>query len=156
MRVLSDRELEQLALGALERDSRVDPQEVSVRVENGTAYVTGSVDSAAERRAVQEDLEAIAEVVRVVDMLTLRNYRDRPGEEIAASVKNSLIRDTTVDAGRISVTAEDGVVTLHGSVSSYAQKRAAEDVAWWMPGVTDVASFLQVEESAESLSEWER
>mgnify|MGYP000123800755 CR=1 FL=1 len=156
MRVLRDRELEQLALEVLERDSRVDPREVSVRVENGTAYVTGSVDSAAERRAVQEDLEAIAEVVRVVDMLTLRNYRDRPGEEIAASVKNSLIRDTTVDAGLISVTAEDGVVSLHGRVSSYAQKRAAEDVAWWTPGVTDVASFLQVEESAESLSEWDR
>ncbi len=144
MRVLGDREIEEMAGQALAADSRVDPHEVSLRVEGGVLYVSGAVDSAAERRAVQEDLEAIAGTVSVVDMLTLRNYVERTNEELAAGVRRALSRDLAVGTTSISVRAEDGVVTLSGGLESHAQKRAAEDVAWWTPGVTDVVNRLRV------------
>ena len=144
MAVPNDRELEELIDKALSRDSRVDRGEIEVRVESGVVYVSGTVDSAAERRAAQEDIESAA-VDRVVDTLTLGNFVERTDEELKAAVQRALARDIAVDSQPISIHAEDGVIVLSGEVSSSAQKYAAEDVAWWTPGVTDVISHLEVD-----------
>jgi osmotically-inducible protein OsmY len=52
--------------------------------------------------------------------------------------------DPRVDASRIGVAASDGVVTLTGSVASYAEKIAAEAAAKRVSGVKAVANDLQV------------
>lgn len=145
MRVLNDNEIQQAILDILSRDSRIDLKEINIRVENGAIYITGIVDSAAERKAVQEDLETADLNGRIVEVLTLRNHIERTDEELAAAVKQALVRDITVDGQAIKVEAADGLVTLEGWLTSYAQKRAAEDVAWWTPGVTNVASHILVD-----------
>lgn len=145
MQVLGDREIEESVRNMLAQDSRVDVREINVRVENGVVYVSGAVDSAAERRAIQEDLESVLNVGRFIDTLTLRNYVERTNEELAASVMNVLVRDRMVDASDIAVNASDCRITLNGRVGSYAQKRAAEEDAWWTPGVVDVVNRLQVD-----------
>ena len=144
MAVPNDREIEELIDKALSRDSRVDRGEIEVRVESGVAYVSGTVDSAAERRAAQEAIESTP-VDRVVDTVTLGNFVERTDEELKAAVERALARDIAVDCSPISVHAEDGVIVMAGKVSSSAQKYAAEDVAWWTPGVTDVISHLEVD-----------
>ena len=144
MAALTDREMTDLVNRVLSRDSRVDPREIEVRVENGVVYVSGAVDSAAERRAAQEDIESTP-AERVVDTIRLRNFVERTDEELQAAVKQALVRDIAVDAGPVEVEARSGAVTLVGRTASYAQKYAAEDVAWWTPGVTDVVSHLEVD-----------
>jgi len=144
MPVLTDHEMAELVEDALRRDSRVDRREIDICVENGVVFVSGEVDSAAERRAAQEDLESTP-AQRIVNTLTLRNFVERTDEELRASVKQALLRDLAVDATLIVVDAREGVVTLAGRVGSSAQQYAAEDVAWWTPGVTDVVSHLHVD-----------
>ncbi|MCL5104658.1 MAG: BON domain-containing protein [Armatimonadetes bacterium] len=138
-----DRKVEELVTSVLSKDSRIDFSEIKVKVENGVVYLSGTVDSAAERRAAQEDLESAPPVETVVDQLTLRNFIERTDEELAESVRRALIRDITLDARQIKVEATGGVVTLSGRVESYAQKSAAENVALWTPGVVDVISHLE-------------
>ncbi|MHB9037388.1 MAG: BON domain-containing protein [Armatimonadota bacterium] len=140
-----DREMEELVTVALRMDSRIDLSEISVRVDDGVVYLSGTVDSAAEKNAAQEDLQATTGVGQIVDQLALRNYIERSDEELRHSVKQFLIRDIDVDAQPIEVEARGGVVTLTGRVASYAQKTEAECVAWWIPGVTDVISRLEVD-----------
>ena len=53
--------------------------------------------------------------------------------------------EPSVDASNIAVMAKDGVVTLTGHVSSYAQKVAAERAAWRVNGVKAIAQKIQVE-----------
>lgn len=139
-----DSRVEQLVRNALMNDSRIDLSEIQVRVENGVVYLTGTVDSAAERRAAHEDLMSATEVEQVVDQLQLRNYVERTDEELAHCVRQALMRDIDVDPSSIVIGANNGAVTLSGSVSSYAQKLGAENVAWWTPGVTEVANRLDV------------
>lgn len=145
MDVTRDREMERLVTGALKRDSRVDLGEITVRVESGIAYLTGMVDSAAERVAAQQNVEATLGPGKMVDQLTLRNFVERTDQELEAEVKQALHRDLAVDAGPITVKADSGVVSLSGRVLSYAQCYAAENVAWWTPGVTEVRSHLVVD-----------
>ncbi len=71
-----------------------------------------------------------------------RNYR-RSDERIHEDVSHSLWADGQLDASEITVAVKDGVVTLDGTVDSRADKRAAEDLAWDVPGVVDVMNNLR-------------
>jgi len=147
MNQIIDREIEQMVRRFLDNDPRIDTSEIDVRVEGGTVYLTGAVDSAAERHAIQEDIQAAADVEGIVNQLRLRNFVERSDEELVEEVKHALIRDISVDADPIKVVAKGGEVVLSGCVETLAQKNAAEDIAWWTPGVTDVISHLEIEET---------
>jgi osmotically-inducible protein OsmY len=60
------------------------------------------------------------------------------------AVLAALRYEPSVTAAHIGVTAEDGVITLTGHVSTYAQKHAAETVALGVRGVAAVAEELEV------------
>ena len=64
--------------------------------------------------------------------------------DIQHSVQHELEWDPRVDAAHIGVTAQSGVVTLSGRVSSYAEKVAAERAAKRVYGVHAVADELVV------------
>ena len=145
MSQVTDRETETLILDYLRNDSRVDDHEIEVHVEQGTIYLTGRVDSAAERQAVHEDVEAAAHVEDIVNQITLRNFVERTDQELKEEVKHALMRDGSADVAQLEIGANNGEVMLRGRVDSYLQKTAAEDVVWWTPGVTNVVSHLEVE-----------
>ena len=52
--------------------------------------------------------------------------------------------DPALDASLITINANHGFVTLTGSVPTYWQKMRAEDDAWRVFGVRDVANYLDV------------
>jgi osmotically-inducible protein OsmY len=72
-------------------------------------------------------------------MLELRNDRD-----LKQRILNELKWDSRVKWASINVQVIDGVVTLTGSVTSYAQKIAAQDAAHRVGGVLDVANDIEV------------
>lgn len=143
---LADREIEESIHRSLAADSRVDTGEIDVSAEDRTVFLSGTVDSAAERQAVLENVMATPRVDGAIDQLRLRNFVERTDEELTEAVKHALARDITVDERPLSVQAREGEVTLTGHVDSRSRKNTVEDVAWWTPGVTNVVSHLQVEE----------
>jgi len=145
MRGVNDQRLEETVNEALKKDPRIDTTEISVEIEDRIVYISGTVDSAAERSAVMENIEPIPGVGMVVDRLMLRNFVERSDDELKGAVKRTLIRDISVDAHPIDIEAKGGVITLSGRVASFSQKLAAENITWWTPGVTDVISHLQVD-----------
>jgi len=100
---LADREMEESIRRFLTADSRVDMTEVDVCVENRTVHLSGTVDSAAERQAVLEDVGAAARVEDIVDQLVLCNYVERTDEELKEVVRHALARDIAVNAELVSV-----------------------------------------------------
>jgi osmotically-inducible protein OsmY len=144
MSQVTDRETEAAILEYIKNDSRVDEDEIEVHVEEGTVYLMGRVDSAAERQAVEEDVQAAAHVEDMIDQITLRNYVERSDQELKEEVKHALMRDPTVDVEQIEIGASNGEVLLRGQIDTYAQKTAIEDIVWWTSGVTNVVSHLAV------------
>ena len=55
-----------------------------------------------------------------------------------------LVGDSGLSAFKIDVDTSDGVVTLSGTVSSYAEIEKAMNFAWETDGVHKVVSTLQV------------
>ena len=64
--------------------------------------------------------------------------------EIQIDVLDELRWEPSVNATDIGVTVKDGVVTLEGTVDSYAEKWAAERAAKRLPNVKDLAVELEV------------
>jgi osmotically-inducible protein OsmY len=64
--------------------------------------------------------------------------------EIQQEVLRELKWDTRVEETEVGVTVERGIVTLTGTVDSYAKKLAAQDAAHRVYGVLDVANDMQV------------
>src|SRR5262249_40184294 len=68
----------------------------------------------------------------------------RTDSEIQQSVWRELKWDTRVGETEVGVTVERGVVTLTGTVDSYAKKLAAQESAHRVLGVLDVANDIQI------------
>jgi osmotically-inducible protein OsmY len=65
-------------------------------------------------------------------------------EQIHQEVLRELRWDTRVEETEVGVEVDKGVVTLTGTVSSYAKKLAAQEAAHRVSGVLDVANDIQV------------
>jgi osmotically-inducible protein OsmY len=69
--------------------------------------------------------------------------------ELRRDVERELEWDPSIDARNIGVAAKNGVVTLTGYVSSYADKWRAERIAKRVSGVTALANEIEVKLSTE-------
>ena len=64
--------------------------------------------------------------------------------DIRETVEEELAGDRLVDAAAITVRNFNGDVTLQGKVPSYPQYLEAAEVAWRIPGVTNIRNHLEV------------
>ena len=68
----------------------------------------------------------------------------RSDAEIQTNVLRELRWDTRVEETDVGVEVDQGVVTLTGTVSSYAKRMAAQEAAHRVAGVRDVANDIEV------------
>ena len=78
-----------------------------------------------------------------------RNYR-RSDARILEDVSDRLMVCDEVDASDIEVQVDQGKVTLTGTVESRREKRRAEMVSDWVPGVIDVDNRLRLGRAIQS------
>jgi osmotically-inducible protein OsmY len=67
--------------------------------------------------------------------------------ELKADVTRELAWDTRVDETSIGVAAHHGVVILTGTVSGWGDKHAAEEAAYRVAGVRDLANDIEIKQS---------
>jgi osmotically-inducible protein OsmY len=66
-------------------------------------------------------------------------------KELQHDVIDELDFDPSLDASRIGVAADNGIVTLTGSVPTYAEKLAAEEAVTRVAGVKGIANELEID-----------
>ena len=64
--------------------------------------------------------------------------------QLRQNVLDELEFEPSIDAAHIGVTVDDGVVTLTGHLSSYAEKIAAEEAVRRVKGVRAIAEEIEV------------
>ena len=72
----------------------------------------------------------------------------RSDEELKEAVTDQLFWDDRVDAAEITVSVEEGAVTLEGEVGSFSERDAAVETAWSVTGVDWVNDRLEITETA--------
>jgi osmotically-inducible protein OsmY len=153
---------------AFERDPYVERYEILVSVNDGTAYLRGTVDSFFEKMRADQLAANTKGVSTVRNNLTVYDdrsplvyeprvydywpydypwYRVRPLQRSDADVKDEIEDEMFwspfVDANQVRVRVDAGVATLEGKVDDYAEMRAAVENAF-EGGATSVNNRLRV------------
>ncbi len=128
----------------LEWDPAVQDDRFAVRVKDGVVTLSGNVGTFADKAAAEDAVRRVAGVTALVLHVDVRVPPDmrRPDEEIAQAICNALHWNTSVPEGAVTVTVDDGAVTLRGEVDQDFQRRAALDTVRRVRGVRSVANAL--------------
>lgn len=137
-----DTDLAEAAVQSLKWHSSVPRDRVRVTVSEGWVTLEGKVRWEFQRRAAYKAVRNLLGVRGVSNLIEIE-AAPRP-EDIREKIDAAFHRSAGLDADRIRVEVEDGVVTLRGDVSTWRELDEAEWVAWSARGVTDVKNELDV------------
>jgi hyperosmotically inducible protein len=115
---------------------------VQVQVEKGRVTLRGKVGTAFQRHVATRAISHMRGVTSVSNLVDVGG--DVAADDIGEKIKKALHRHAEREAKHIGVTAQQGVVTLTGKVSSYAERSVARGAAWSAPGVHAVVDNLTV------------
>lgn len=137
----TDAELAQAALAALKWDADIRTEGLEVTISHGWVTLKGVVDVQFQRQEAERIIHRLAGIKGVTNWLTVRTISPAP-KDIKQRIERALLRNAETDAQRITVDVQGSRVTLHGTVRSYAESRAAEGSAWSAPGISEVDNRL--------------
>lgn len=145
---------------AIALNRHLNPFTIDVEVMNGTAILTGEVESEVDSDLAEQVAMSVDGVQKIDNRLTVDANAERTERDdksmsqrfdnatITASVKSKLLWNSNTEGLDISVSTFNGVVTLDGTAQSAAAKDLAERLAANTDGVLDVKSNITVNESA--------
>jgi osmotically-inducible protein OsmY len=137
----ADEEIARASTNALEW-SAVLPNGLQVVVEDGWVTLKGKVNWQFQKRIAGDIVWGLDGVKGVTNAITV-TPRVAPSI-VKAKIEASITRNAFLDAKGIQVKADEGKVTLEGTVYSWLEKTQAEEAAWSAPGVTEVDNNLVV------------
>jgi osmotically-inducible protein OsmY len=142
----TDAQLKTDVLNELKWDPTVDETEVGVQVKAGIVTLTGTVGAYPKKLAAVAAAHRVHGVLDVVDDMRVRIRMgwERTDQEIASAVRNALQWDVLVPDDRITSTVAGGLVTLQGTVDTWAQRADAENAVFRLTGVKGVANQIAV------------
>jgi osmotically-inducible protein OsmY len=140
----TDAEIAQAIRHALEWDAFVPDTKIKSTVATGWVTLEGEVDSATERTDAARVVERLNSVRGVTNNLTVK-ARTVDAAKIRSSIEEALKRQSEREAKRIDIRVDGSTVKLSGSVHSWAEKNAIEQVACFSPGVSRVENKLVID-----------
>jgi osmotically-inducible protein OsmY len=140
----TDADIAAAATRALEWDALIPQGAVKVTVSKGWVTLEGRVEWHFQRREAERAVRRLTGVRGVTNLITVQPKAEPSKSELQRRIEEALVRSAETDAERISVDIDGGKVTLKGTVRSWAERDAAERVAWSAPGVTEVDNRIKV------------
>jgi osmotically-inducible protein OsmY len=137
-----DADLRGDVLQALMLDSLV-PSTVDAKVEDGFVTLTGTADWQYQRDEAELVASNIVGALDVIDEIELKDPTPSAGD-VQESIRKAFKRNAALDADDLNISSDNGMVTIDGNVSSWAEHDEVIDAAWAAPGVTSVHDNMTV------------
>jgi osmotically-inducible protein OsmY len=138
----ADADLRGAVLQAMALDG-VIPETVDAKADDGIVTLSGTTNWHFQRDEAESVAGKVPGVISVDNEIELVP----PGptkHDLEHSIKKAMERNAKLDAESVSVETSNGIVTLHGTVSSWADHDEAVSAAWSAPGVTRVKDHIHV------------
>lgn len=113
-------------------DSTIKSRDITVRAHEGVVTLSGTVSNYAEKSAAELAVQRVSGVKAIAEELEVH------------VIEAALKRNAQLDAQCITVTTEEGRVTLTGEVRTWENRRDVAAAAWHAPGVTNVENLITV------------
>lgn len=159
-RQLSEARQEGSVVTAIALNRHLNPFKIDVEVQNGTAVLTGEVESDVDRDLAEQVALSVDGVQKVDNQLTVDREAERSERDdesmsqrfdnatTTASVKSKLLWNSNTEGLDINVSTDNGVVTLDGTAQTEEAKDLAERLAANTDGVRDVENNITVNAEA--------
>jgi osmotically-inducible protein OsmY len=158
----SDDEIQQALKEVFLYDPRLSSFNLTVSADNGVVTLSGQVNNLKAKNVAEQDAR------NTVGVWLVRNHiKVRPGigphsspkpdadAELARKVRLALLRNPYTHQHEITVTVNNYLVMLDGTVNSNLEKERAEDAASVVKGVTAVVNNLKVNKTWTPKEDWE-
>lgn len=126
-------------------DNSVAANDIDVSVTDGVVTLKGKVNNILAKDRAQALTEALVGVRAIINRIEVEPTTARDDEELAKAVDDAWLADPAADSYELSARAKKGVVTLTGTVQSYAEKSIAETVAKGVRGVKEIKNEIKVD-----------
>lgn len=117
---------------------------IGVEVAGGRVVLLGQVDTAAEVSRAKAAASKARGVREIASELRLSEEVKVDGPSLVNAVESALAVDLGIQARRIRVNVQNGMVTMSGEVSGHESSRKAADIAARVPGVRQVENRIKV------------
>jgi len=139
---MTDTDLAQSVLSALERSAVVPAGMINPVVRNGWVILDGAVEAPYQKRAVEEAIRHLNGIRGFSDYLVIES--DLIARHVGQKIAEVFALNALLTSHRIMVTVHDHKVILSGMARSISERDDAEAAAWAVPGVAAVINRIEL------------
>lgn len=143
---MSDLQIRQNILDALEFDPSIDAAAIGVAVNDGVVTLTGHVPTYREKLRAEEVAMTIRSVKAIAQEIEVRPFgvNTVADDEVALRILNAFRWSTNIPTDAVKVRVQGGWVTLSGNVEWNYQRDAASHAIHDMAGVKGVTNSIVI------------
>jgi osmotically-inducible protein OsmY len=136
----ADHEIARRVLDVFNWNSMIPNEGIQVKVEHGWVSLTGKVRWHYQSKEASRAAAQISGVVGVSNDLKIVN--NVSASDVRSRIEDAFKRQAGLDADSVTISLDEGKVTLGGHVRAWHERQAAERAAWAAPGVTEVVDRI--------------
>ena len=140
---LTDKDIAESVAKMIESNIMLADENIDITIDNGIVTLSGQVSWEYQRRSAERSVEHLKGVITVVNRVQIVSPTAIE-HDVREQIRQALMRNAMVDAGKVQIDFDHGHVRLHGTVDSLHEKYEAARAAWRAKGVTRLQNDILV------------